>query len=179
MLGNGRIESLEFFGPKAQASGGYHPGDAGMYAISRLTGEVCEGPREILRPRHHPPGHGTAGHQGPCCYRVEQEGPVITYTVQGRLIGTSSEIPADTVQVYRVAWKGGRIVSLEFLGSPRRSPDWDAERFFRLRFRHGCLSGSCIQNAAGDWTVLFDHFFRGDIDSRPEAGHTRNCCGPS
>ena len=53
----------------------------------------------------------------PSVTRVERDGPVITYTVQGRTVGTSTEIPADTVQVYRVGWKGGRIISLEFLGA--------------------------------------------------------------
>ncbi len=41
---------------------------------------------------------------------------MITYTVEGRTVATSSEIPSDVVQVYRVSWKDGRVVSLEFLG---------------------------------------------------------------
>ncbi len=33
---------------------------------------------------------------------------------------TSSEIPSDVIQVYRVGWVGDRVVSLEFLG-PRKA----------------------------------------------------------
>jgi hypothetical protein len=33
--------------------------------------------------------------------RIETKGPVITYTVEGRTVGTLSEIPSDVVQVYR------------------------------------------------------------------------------
>jgi len=41
---------------------------------------------------------------------------MISYTVEGQTIDTSSEIPADTVQRYRVSWKNGRMVALDFLG---------------------------------------------------------------
>ena len=39
-----------------------------------------------------------------------------TYTVEGITVGTSSEIPADVVQVYKVSWEGGKIVSIEYKG---------------------------------------------------------------
>jgi hypothetical protein len=48
-----------------------------------------------------------------------KRGPVITYTVESRTVATSSEIPSDVVQVYRVSWKDCRVVSLKFLGPKR------------------------------------------------------------
>jgi hypothetical protein len=52
----------------------------------------------------------------PYVVKTEKRGPVITYTVEGRTVVTSSEIPSDVLQVYRVRWKNARMVSLEFLG---------------------------------------------------------------
>jgi hypothetical protein len=52
----------------------------------------------------------------PYVVNTETNGPVITYTVEGRTVDTSSEIPSDVVQVYRVSWRDAKIVSLEFLG---------------------------------------------------------------
>lgn len=37
----------------------------------------------------------------PYVVRTETKGPVITYTVEGRTVGSSSETPSDVVQVYR------------------------------------------------------------------------------
>ncbi|HOI95363.1 MAG TPA: hypothetical protein PK250_11720 [Syntrophobacter fumaroxidans] len=114
---NGRIVSLEFFGPK-----------------SRPTGEIIPEMRECMQShdsrekyaaviaKYADPGlirraMALLVIKEPSVIRVERDGAVIIYTVQGRTVGTSNEIPADTVQVYRVAWKGGRIISLEFLGA--------------------------------------------------------------
>ena len=72
----------------------------------------------------------------PAVIRVEQEGPVTTYTVQGRLIGTSSEIPADAVQVYKVDGREDALFLWSFW-APLQAPV-GIERFFRLKFR---LSG--------------------------------------
>ena len=52
----------------------------------------------------------------PYVVNTETNGPVTTYTVEGRTVGISSEIPSDVVQVYRVSWRKAKIVSLEFLG---------------------------------------------------------------
>jgi hypothetical protein len=52
----------------------------------------------------------------PYAVKTEKEGSVTTYTVEGITIGTSSEIPADGVQVYKVGWENGRIISIEFKG---------------------------------------------------------------
>ena len=53
--------------------------------------------------------------KAPYVIKTQKNDGVITYTVKGRTIGTSSEIPADTTQTYRVSWKGGRVVALEFI----------------------------------------------------------------
>jgi hypothetical protein len=52
----------------------------------------------------------------PYVVKTEKEGSVTTYTVEGITVGTSSEIPADVVQMYRVSWEGGKIISLELMG---------------------------------------------------------------
>lgn len=52
----------------------------------------------------------------PYVVKTEKKGPVITYTVEGRTVETSSELPADTLQRYTVSWKNGRVVALNFLG---------------------------------------------------------------
>jgi hypothetical protein len=52
----------------------------------------------------------------PYVVKTEKEGPVTTYTVEGITVGTSSEFSADVVQMYKVSWEGGKIVSIEFKG---------------------------------------------------------------
>jgi hypothetical protein len=59
----------------------------------------------------------------PYVLETEQEGSVICYTVEGTTVGTSSEIPSDVTQVYRVCWESGKIVSLEFCGPKCRTQD--------------------------------------------------------
>jgi hypothetical protein len=59
----------------------------------------------------------------PYILKTEQEGSVICYTVEGTTVGTSSEIPSDVTQVYRVCWDHGRIISLEFVGPKSRVHD--------------------------------------------------------
>lgn len=114
---NSRIISLEFYGPK-----------------SRPTEEILPEMRECMQShdsqekyarvieKYADPGiirraMGLLVIKEPSVIKVERDGAVVMYTVQGRTVGTSTEIPADTVQLYRVGWKGGRIVSLEFLGT--------------------------------------------------------------
>jgi hypothetical protein len=52
----------------------------------------------------------------PYVVRTEKEGPITTHTVEGMTVGTSSEIPSDVVQVYKVGWEKGKIISIEFKG---------------------------------------------------------------
>jgi hypothetical protein len=113
---NGRIMSLEFFGAKPRPQEDIIPemrecmqADDSQEKYARVLEKYCD--LGIMRR-----AMGLLVIREPSVTRVERDGPVITYTVQGRTVGTSSEIPADTVQVYRVGWKGGRIVFLEFLG---------------------------------------------------------------
>jgi hypothetical protein len=113
---NGRIISLEFFGPKPRPQEEIIPemrecmqSHDSQEKYARILEKYCD-PGIIRR------AMGLLVIREPSVTTVERDGPVITYTVQGRTVGTSSEIPADTVQIYRVGWKGGRIISLEFLG---------------------------------------------------------------
>ena len=55
----------------------------------------------------------------PYVVKTEKEGSVTTYTVEGITVGTSSEIPSDVVQVYKVGWEKGKIVSIEFKGQKK------------------------------------------------------------
>jgi len=50
---------------------------------------------------------------------TEKEGAVTTYTVEGITTGTSSEMPSDIVQVYKVSWEKGKIISIEFKGQKK------------------------------------------------------------
>jgi hypothetical protein len=52
----------------------------------------------------------------PYVIKTEKVDNKIYYTVEGITISTSSEMPADIVQVYRVGWQNGRIISLEIFG---------------------------------------------------------------
>jgi hypothetical protein len=113
---HGRIVLLEFFGSK-----------------SRMHNEVIPEMKECMRSHTTPkeyeavikkyadPGiirqaMGLLVIKKPYVVKMEKEGPVTTYTVEGITVGNSSEIPADIVQVYKVGWEGGKIVSIEFKG---------------------------------------------------------------
>jgi hypothetical protein len=113
---NSRVVSLEFFGPK-----------------SRVQKEVIPEMKECMR-SHTTPGEyqavirkyadagiirqalGLLVIKEPYVVKAEKEGAVITYTVEGVTVGTSSEIPSDVLQVYKVGWKNGKIISIEFKG---------------------------------------------------------------
>jgi len=56
----------------------------------------------------------------PYVVQTEKEGSVTTNTVEGMTLGTSSEIPSDVVQVYKVGWEKGKIVAIEFKGQKDR-----------------------------------------------------------
>jgi hypothetical protein len=51
--------------------------------------------------------------------KTEQKGTAICYTVEGTTVGTSSEIPSDVVQAYKVGWEKGKIISIEFKGQKK------------------------------------------------------------
>jgi len=52
----------------------------------------------------------------PYVVKTERNGPVITYTVEGRTEGGATQIPGeDIVQVYRASWRGGKLVAIQFL----------------------------------------------------------------
>jgi hypothetical protein len=113
---NGRVTSLEFFGPQHRPEEDIIPemqdcmrSHDSKEKYAKVLAKYCD-PGIIRR------AMGLLVIKEPSVTKVEKEGSVITYTVQGRTVGTSSEIPADTIQVYKVGWKGGRVISLEFLG---------------------------------------------------------------
>ena len=56
----------------------------------------------------------------PYVVKTEKKGAVTTYTVEGITVGTSSEIPSDVVQVYKVGWEKGKIISIEFKGQKNK-----------------------------------------------------------
>lgn len=114
---NSRITSLEFFGPKSRPAEEIIPemrecmqSHDSQEKYARIIEKYAD-PGIIRR------AMGLLVIKEPSVIGVERDGAVITYTVQGHTVGTSTEMPADAVQVYRVGWKGGRIISLEFLGA--------------------------------------------------------------
>lgn len=113
---SGRIASLEFYGAKPRA---YQEVIPQMRECMRAHGSPAE--YEAALKKYCDPGiirqaMGLLVIKDPYVVRTETKGPVITYTVEGRTVGTSGEIPSDVVQLYRVSWKDARVVSLEFLG---------------------------------------------------------------
>jgi len=113
---SGRIVSLEFYGAKPRA---YQEIIPQMRECMRSHGSPVE--YEAALKKYCEPGiirqaMGLLVIKDPYVVKTEMKGPVITYTVEGRTVSTSSEIPTDVVQVYRVSWKNARVVSLEFLG---------------------------------------------------------------
>ncbi|HDR15989.1 MAG TPA: hypothetical protein ENN79_10995 [Desulfobacteraceae bacterium] len=114
---NGRLVSLEFFGPK-----------------SPVREEVIPEMRECMRSHSTPSEYkavlekycdssiirqamGLLVIREPYVVKTERNGPVITYTVEGRTEGGATEISGeDIVQVYRASWRGGKLVSVQFLG---------------------------------------------------------------
>jgi hypothetical protein len=113
---SGRIVSLEFYGAKPHV---YQEIIPQMRECLRAHGSPAE--YEAVLKKYCDPGiirqaMGLLVIKDPYVMKTEKRGPVITYTVEGRTVGTSSEIPSDVLQVYRVRWKNARMVSLEFLG---------------------------------------------------------------
>ncbi len=116
----GRIVSLEFFGAKPRV---YQEIIPQMRECMRAHGSQAE--YEAALKKYCDPGiirqaMGLLVIKDPYVVKTEKKGPVITYTVEGRIVGTSSEIPSDEFQLYRVSWKDARVVSLEFL-SPKEA----------------------------------------------------------
>jgi hypothetical protein len=112
----GRVISLEFYGAKPQVHQEIIPQ---MRECMRSHGSPAE--YEAVLKKYCEPGiirqaMGLLIIKDPYVVKTEMNGPVVTYTVEGRTVGTSSEIPSDVVQVYRVSWRNSKVVSLEFLG---------------------------------------------------------------
>ena len=113
---NRRIVSLEFYGVKPRVHQEIIPQ---MRECMRSHGSPAE--YEAVLKKYCDPGiirqaMGLLVIKEPYVVHTETNGPVTTYTVEGRTVGTSSEIPSDVVQVYRVSWRNAKIVSLEFMG---------------------------------------------------------------
>jgi hypothetical protein len=112
----GRIISLEFFGPKSKIHDEIIP-EMKECMRSHTTRQEY---RAVLE-KYADPGiirqaMGLLVLREPYVVKTEKEGPVTTYTVEGITVGTSSEIPSDVVQVYKVGWEKGKIISIEFKG---------------------------------------------------------------
>lgn len=113
---NRRIVSLEFYGAKPRVHQEILPQ---MRECMRSHGSPAE--YEAVLKKYCDPGiirqaMGLLVIKEPYVVNTETNGPVTTYTVEGRTVGTSSEIPSDVVQVYRVSWRNAKIISIEFLG---------------------------------------------------------------
>ncbi len=116
---HGRIISLEFFGPKNKIHDEIIPE---MKACMRAHTNPKE--YQYVIGKYADPGiirqaMGLLILKEPYVVRTEKEGPITTYTVEGMTVGTSSEIPSDVVQVYKVGWEKGKIISIEFKGQKK------------------------------------------------------------
>jgi hypothetical protein len=113
---SGRVVSLAFYGAKPRVHQEIIPQ---MRECMRSHGSPAE--YEAVLKKYCDPGiirqaMGLLVIKEPYVVHTVTNGPVTTYTVEGRAVGTSSEMPSDVVQVYRVSWKNAKIISLEFLG---------------------------------------------------------------
>ena len=116
---HGRIISLEFFGTKSNIHDEIIPQ---MKACMRAHTTPTE--YQSVIEKYADPGiirqaMGLLVLREPYVVRTEKEGPVTTYTVEGMTVGTSSEIPSDVIQVYKVGWENGKIISIEFKGQKK------------------------------------------------------------
>jgi hypothetical protein len=116
---NGRVISLEFYGAKSRI---YQEIIPQMRECLRSHGSQKE--YEAVLKKYCDPGimrkaMGLLVIKAPYVVKTEKKGSTITYIVEGQTIDTSSEIPADTVQKYRVSWKNGRMIAIDFLGSKK------------------------------------------------------------
>jgi hypothetical protein len=112
----GRIASLEFYGAKPGIHQEILPQ---MLECMRSHGTPSQ--YEKVLKKYCDPGiiHKAMGLlviKTPSIVKTEKKGPVIVYTVEGRTAEASGGLPVDTIQKYKVGWKNGRIVSLDFLG---------------------------------------------------------------
>ncbi|NLI82854.1 MAG: hypothetical protein GX443_14355 [Deltaproteobacteria bacterium] len=113
---NGRVVSLEFYGAKPRVHQEIIPE---MRECMRAHGSPAE--YEAVLKKYCDPdiirqAMGLLVVKEPYVVKTERKGPLTIYTVEGRTVGTSSEIPSDVVQRYRVSWRNAKVVSLEFLG---------------------------------------------------------------
>lgn len=113
----GRVISLEFYGAKSALHQDIIPE---MLECMRSHGSRQK--YETILKKYCDPGiirqaMSLLVIKAPYVIKTKKKDGIITYTVKGQTIGTSSEIPVDTIQTYRVSWKGGRVVGLEFIGS--------------------------------------------------------------
>ena len=159
---NDRITSLEFFGPKLRPQEDIIP-----EMLECMRSHDSREKYAMVLEKYCDPGiirraMGLLVIKNPSVTKVEKDGSIITYTVQGR---HGRHLQRDTrrtpLQVYRVGWKGGRIISLEFLGPPALSLS-EIPGVFRS-------SLSSAQDSL-ESSMLLRHFFQGDIHSRPAAG---------
>jgi NACalpha-BTF3-like transcription factor len=114
---NDRIFSLEFFGAKPSPRHVVIPEMQECMAAHSSKEAYAKALQKYCDPGIMRQAMALLVIKEPYVTMVEQDGASTFYTVQGRTVETSSEIPADTLQSYRVGWKGGRIVTLEFLGA--------------------------------------------------------------
>ena len=112
----GRVKSLEFFGAKAQVDKEIIPemlecmrAHDSREQYDAVLRKYCDS--GIIRE-----AMALLVIKDPYVSKIEKKGAVVTYTVEGRTIESSSEMPGETHQVYRVSWKHGRVIGLEFLG---------------------------------------------------------------
>jgi hypothetical protein len=113
---NGKVISLEFYGPKKRITGEILPemlecmrSHGSQKKFATVLKKYCDS--NIMRD-----AMACLVIKNPSVVETEKEGSTICYMVEGTTVETAHEIPSDIIQVYKVCWDKGKVVSLQFFG---------------------------------------------------------------
>jgi len=117
---NKRVISLEFYGPKKRVADTILPemqecmrSHGSQEEFASVLKKYCDS--DIIRS-----AMACLVIKDPHVVETKKEGSVICYTVEGATVETAHEFPSDIVQVYKVCWGKGKVVSLQFFGPQKR-----------------------------------------------------------
>lgn len=117
---NKRVISLEFYGPKTRIAEAILPemlecmrSHDSQKKFATVLKKYCDS--NIMRD-----AMACLVIKYPYVVGTEKEGSVVCYTVEGATVETAHEMPSDIVQVYKVCWDKGKVVSLQFFGPKKR-----------------------------------------------------------
>jgi len=119
---NKKVVSLEFYGPKKRITDTILPemqecmrSHGSQEKFESVLKKYCDS--DIMRS-----AMACLVIKAPYVVETKKEGSVTCYTVEGATVETAHELPSDVVQVYKVCWDKGKVVSLQFFG-PKKGQD--------------------------------------------------------